>query len=92
MLYLSYGHCAGKHDMNPLNDIVPSVRGSWNSPTHYELLQRGINWGSGLFKTRAFSEHKYLRLDKELYASSLAAMTPKQLSGLGIIVIRLKRV
>ena len=38
---------------------------------------------------KSFSEHEHLRLDRELYASSLAAMTPKQLSGLGVIVIRL---
>lgn len=47
VLYLSLGHCTGKHDMKPLADIVPVVRGSWNSPTYYELLRRGINWGIG---------------------------------------------
>ncbi len=47
VLYLSLGHCTGKHDMKPLADIVPVVRGSWNSPTYYELLRRGIRWGVG---------------------------------------------
>lgn len=47
VLYLSLGHCTGKHDMKPLADIVPVVRGSWESPVYYELLRRGINWGCG---------------------------------------------
>jgi len=47
VLYLSLGHCTGKHDMKPLADIVPVVRGSWESPTYYELLRRGIRWGIG---------------------------------------------
>jgi len=48
VLYLSLGHCTGKHDMKPLADIVPVVRGSWDSPVYYELLRRGIRWGVGL--------------------------------------------
>jgi hypothetical protein len=47
VLYLSLGHCTGKHDMKPMADIVPVVRGSWDSPTYYELLRRGIRWGIG---------------------------------------------
>ncbi len=47
VLYLSLGHCTGKHDMKPMVDVVPVVRGSWNSPTYYELLRRGIRWGTG---------------------------------------------
>lgn len=47
VLYLSLGHCSGKHDMKPMIDIQPVVRGSWNSPTYYELLRRGIRWGTG---------------------------------------------
>ncbi len=47
VLYLSLGHCTGKHDMKPLADLVPVVRGSWNSPVYYELLRRGIRWGVG---------------------------------------------
>lgn len=47
VLYLSLGHCAGKHDMKPMVDIFPVVRGSWNSPIYYELLRRGIRWGIG---------------------------------------------
>ena len=46
VLYLSLGHCAGKHDMKPMVDIFPVVRGSWNTPTYYELLRRGIRWGT----------------------------------------------
>ena len=47
VLYLSLGHCSGKHDMKPIADISPVVRGSWDSPTYYELLRRGIAWGTG---------------------------------------------
>lgn len=47
VLYLSLGHCSGKHDMKPMVDINPVVRGSWNSPVYYELLRRGIRWGIG---------------------------------------------
>jgi len=47
VLYLSLGHCTGRHDMKPLADIVPVVRGSWDSPVYYELLRRGIRWGIG---------------------------------------------
>ena len=47
VLYLSLGHCAGKHDMKPMVDEIAVVRGSWNSPTYYELLRRGIRWGIG---------------------------------------------
>jgi type 1 glutamine amidotransferase len=47
VLYLSLGHCSGKHDMKPMVDIMPVVRGSWNSPVYYELLRRGIRWGIG---------------------------------------------
>jgi type 1 glutamine amidotransferase len=45
VLYLSLGHCTGKHDMKPLVDIAPVVRASWDSPVYYELLRRGILWG-----------------------------------------------
>ena len=47
VLYLSLGHCTGKHDMKPLADIVPVIRGSWDHPVYYELLRRGIRWGTG---------------------------------------------
>lgn len=47
VLYLSLGHCSGKHDMKPMIDIQPPVRGSWDSPIYMELLRRGINWGIG---------------------------------------------
>jgi len=48
VLYLSLGHCSGKHDMKPMIDINKVVRGSWSTPEYYELLRRGINWGIGL--------------------------------------------
>lgn len=51
VLYLSLGHCAGKHDMKPLAENYPVVRGSWNSPVYYELLRRGISWGIGALET-----------------------------------------
>jgi type 1 glutamine amidotransferase len=47
VLYLTLGHCTGKHDMKPMVDIVPVVRGSWETDTYYELLRRGIRWGVG---------------------------------------------
>ena len=47
VLYLSLGHCSGKHDMKPMVDVQPAIRGSWNSSVYYELLRRGIRWGSG---------------------------------------------
>ena len=47
VLYLSLGHCTGKHDMKPMVEVVPVVRGSWNNPVYYELLRRGIRWGVG---------------------------------------------
>ena len=46
VLYLTLGHCTGKHDMKPLADVVPVVRGSWDTPQYYELLRRGIRWGA----------------------------------------------
>jgi len=45
VLYLSLGHCTGKHDMKPMVEVVPVIRGSWNNPVYYELLRRGIRWG-----------------------------------------------
>ena len=47
VLYLSLGHCTGKHDMKPMVEVVPVIRGSWNNPVYYELLRRGIRWGVG---------------------------------------------
>jgi len=45
VLYLTLGHCRGHHDLRPLADWWPQVdRGSWTSPTFYELLRRGIGW------------------------------------------------
>ena len=40
VLYLSLGHCTGKHDMKPMVEVVPVIRGSWNNPVYYELLRR----------------------------------------------------
>lgn len=44
--YLTLGHCCGVHDMRPLQDVAPVVRGSWENPTYIELLRRAINWAS----------------------------------------------
>ena len=45
VLYLTLGHCRGRHDMRPLIDVYPRVeRGAWESPTYMELLRRSLRW------------------------------------------------
>lgn len=45
VLYLTLGHCRSKFDMQPLMDEYPDTeRCAWDSPTFYQLLERGINW------------------------------------------------
>ena len=47
VLYLTLGHCRGHYDMQPVMDYFPGIeRGSWESPTFYELLRRGIRWAA----------------------------------------------
>ena len=47
ILYLTLGHCCGKFDMQPIMEECDVVRCSWERPIYYELLRRGIRWGSG---------------------------------------------
>lgn len=47
VLYLTLGHCRGHYDMRPLMEHYPEIeRGAWGLPVFYELLRRGIVWGS----------------------------------------------
>ena len=46
VLYLLLGHCRGKYDMQPFMEVAPIERCSWESPVFYELLRRGIGWGT----------------------------------------------
>ncbi|OYY70287.1 ThuA domain-containing protein [Sphingomonas sp. 28-63-12] len=48
VLYLTLGHCRGHYDLAPIRIFNPHPeRGSWNYPIFYELLRRGIAWGTG---------------------------------------------
>jgi uncharacterized protein len=47
ILYLTLGHCRGHYDLMPIRAFVPHPeRCGWNYPIFYELLRRGIRWGS----------------------------------------------
>jgi len=46
VLYLTLGHCSGKYDRLHAQDVSPVVRCAWNYPIFYELLRRGIRWGT----------------------------------------------
>jgi type 1 glutamine amidotransferase len=46
VLYITLGHCCGKYDMRPMQDVAQVVRGSWENPTYLELLRRGLRWAS----------------------------------------------
>ena len=47
ILYLTLGHCRGHYDLVPVRPFFPHPeRCSWNYPVFYELLRRGIAWGS----------------------------------------------
>jgi uncharacterized protein len=47
ILYLTLGHCRGHYDLVPVRSFFPHPeRCSWNYPIFYELLRRGIAWGS----------------------------------------------
>jgi type 1 glutamine amidotransferase len=49
VMYLTLGHCRGKYDLRELMPVYPYMeRCSWNSPTYYELLRRGIRWAARL--------------------------------------------
>lgn len=48
VLYLTLGHCRGHYDLQPLAGYYPHPeRCAWNYPIFYELLRRGIRWGTG---------------------------------------------
>jgi hypothetical protein len=44
VLYITLGHCCGKYDMRPMQEIAEVVRGSWEHPSYLELLRRSIRW------------------------------------------------
>ena len=46
VLYLTLGHCCGKYDMRPVQDVAEVVRGSWENPVFIELLRRGLRWAA----------------------------------------------
>lgn len=47
ILYLTLGHCRGHYDLQPMVAFWPIVeRCSWNLPLFYDLLRRGIAWGT----------------------------------------------
>ena len=45
VFYITLGHCCGKYDMRPMQEIAEVVRGSWEHPTYIELLRRALRWG-----------------------------------------------
>jgi len=47
VLYITLGHCCGRYDMRPIQEIAEVVRGSWENPTFIELLRRALRWGAG---------------------------------------------
>jgi len=47
VLYITLGHCCGKYDMRPVQDVAEVVRGSWENPIFIELLRRALRWGAG---------------------------------------------
>jgi len=44
VLYITLGHCCGKYDMRPIQEVAEVVRGSWESPAYLELLRRAFRW------------------------------------------------
>jgi len=44
VLYITLGHCCGKYDMQPIQEVAEVVRGSWDSPVYLELLRRSLRW------------------------------------------------
>jgi type 1 glutamine amidotransferase len=44
VLYITLGHCCGKYDMRPMQEIAQVVRGSWENPVYIELLRRALRW------------------------------------------------
>ena len=50
--YLTLGHSCGKYDMQPMRDVTPVVRGSWELPVFYELVRRGLEWAKAPARAR----------------------------------------
>ena len=46
VLYITLGHCCGRYDMRPLQEVAEVVRGSWENPIFIELLRRALRWGA----------------------------------------------
>ena len=44
VLYITLGHCCGKYDMRPIQEVAQVVRGSWENPSYLELLRRALCW------------------------------------------------
>ena len=44
VLYITLGHCCGKYDMRPVQDVAQVVRGSWENPVYLDLLRRALRW------------------------------------------------
>ncbi len=44
VLYITLGHCCGRYDMQPIQEVAEVVRGSWENRTFIELLRRGLRW------------------------------------------------
>ena len=44
VLYITLGHCCGKYDMRPIQDVAQVVRGSWENPVYLDLLRRALRW------------------------------------------------
>ncbi|MFP8879501.1 MAG: ThuA domain-containing protein [Myxococcota bacterium] len=44
VLYITLGHCCGKYDMQPYQEVTEVVRGSWEDPSYRELLRRSLLW------------------------------------------------
>ncbi len=44
VLYITLGHCCGRHDMRPIQEVAEVVRGSWENPVYLDLLRRALRW------------------------------------------------
>jgi type 1 glutamine amidotransferase len=46
VLYITLGHCCGKYDMRPMQDVTEVLRGSWENPAYLDLLRRAFRWAN----------------------------------------------
>lgn len=52
ILYYTLGHLRSTYDMQPWVEEYPVIeRGPWDTPEHYTLLRRGIDWATGMLET-----------------------------------------